>query len=263
MQYTTITSRENAEVKRYVKLATSRKVRYEERLFCAEGRKLVLEAVEGGCTPHSLYATQDAWGRFSQLSDLAGRFETVRIISDSVADKLSQLQSGQNVFAVFSMLDNGGQAVRIKETGKYFLVSSLQDPGNVGSILRSAAAFGIDGVFLSDDCPDIYSMKVLRAAMGGVFRLPVAAVPDMAAQIKALQKQGIRVCATALTKEAKPLTAADLGAGVAVVVGNEGNGLAQEIIDICDETLIIPIQPDSESLGVAVASAILLWEMSK
>ena len=153
-----ITSRQSPSVKRYVRLAGSRRARYEERLFVTEGAKLTGEAFAAGYFPVELFATEEAFeSAFDTLSPIALAAETFCRITPAVADKLAQSVSPQGVFGVFRMLDNGTQPVKISSNGKFLLLSSLQDPGNLGTILRTAAAFGVGGVLLSDACPDLYS----------------------------------------------------------------------------------------------------------
>ena len=257
-----IASRENPAVKRYVALAGSRRERRRLGLFVTEGAKLTLEAFGAGYRPVELFVTEAAWEDGSDaLADCALAAERFCRVSDAVAQKLAQSVTPQGVFAVFSALDNGAQPVKIGNNGKFLLLSSLQDPGNLGTILRTAAAFGIDGVFLSADCPDLFSPKVLRASMGGVFKAPVRVAEDLGAEIDALRAAGVTVYAAALGEGAASLRETALGPGCAVVIGNEGNGLAPELAARCDRALVIPMEPGTESLNAAMAAGILLWEI--
>lgn len=257
-----ITSRQSPAVKRYVQLAGSRRARYEQELFVTEGVKLTGEAFAAGYRPVELFATEEVFeSAFDILSPVALAAESFYRITPVVADKLAQSVSPQGVFGVFRMLDNGTQPVKISSNGRFLLLSSLQDPGNLGAILRTAAAFGAR-VVLSGDCPDLYSPKVLRASMGGVFRAPVAVSDDLGGWIDALREAGVPVWAAALRQDAKQLREVSLGeGGYAVVIGNEGNGLADEIVARCTGSLIIPMEPGSESLNAAMAAGIFLWEM--
>ena len=184
-------------------------------------------------------------------------------ISHSVAQKLAQSVSTQGVFGVFRMLDNEATDVKIDCNGKFLLLSSLQDPGNIGTILRTAAAFGVDGVILSNDCPDLYSLKVLRASMGGIFKVPIHVTQDMSGYIQKLRGLGIPVYAAALDDRAVSICEVSLKKGCAVIIGNEGNGISEEVIEQCSQTIIIPMKPDSESLNAAMAAGIVLWEMNR
>lgn len=264
MEFAPLVSRDNPRVKQYVRLARSANARAQQGLFVTQGLKLTLEAFESGCVPEALYVTQQAQtSRGSELEALAQACSACFLISQSVADKLDQSVGAQGVYGVFHMLDKRLQPVKINTEGKYILLVSMQDPGNVGTILRTAAAFGISGVFLTGDCPDPYGLKVLRAAMGGVFKVPFETTDDPCECIALLRAQGVTVHAAALTNTAVPVGQAALGSGTAVVIGNEGAGLAADVIAACSQAVIIPMRPGSESLNAATAAAVLMWEMTK
>ena len=143
----------------------------------------------------------------------------------------------------------------------YLVLDGVQDPGNVGTILRTADAFDCDGVFLVNACADPYSPKTVRASMGAVFRTqPVKA--DWAEVKAACGVAGIPVAVTALSQRAKDLRNADLR-GMAVVIGSEGQGVRREILESADGELIIPMNPRCESLNAAVAAAIVMWQMKQ
>lgn len=252
-----ITSRDNPAVRRYTLLASSRKERGKSGLFVTEGIKLTAEAYDAGCVPQSLFVTAEAEEKYR--ARLAAMGEAVPV-SESVAQKLSGVVTPQGVFAVFEKPPEKRPGW-IRD-GRYLLLAGLQDPGNVGTILRTAAALGVTGVLLSPDTPDPFGPKVLRASMGGVFRLSMETLPVPQA-IAALKEAGVRTWAAALDSRAVSLRDAGLGPGCAVVVGNEGAGLDRESIALCDGTVIIPMVPGSESLNAAMAAGILLWEMAR
>ena len=256
-----IISRENPSVKRYVALAASRKERGKLGMFVTEGAKLTQEALKAGYPPVELLVTKEAWARSAgRLASHAQQAECLCWITPGVEAKLAGAVTPQGVFGVFRQLDKGAQPVTISNNGRYLLLDALQDPGNLGTVLRTAAAFGLDGVFLAD-CPDLYSPKVLRASMGGVFKLPVETVEEMGALIKRLQAAGIATYAAALRAGAQLPQQLPRRGGCAVLIGNEGNGLPEDLIQRCGRTVMIPMEPDSESLNAAMAAGILLWEM--
>ena len=262
MRGQTITSRENPAVKQYTALASSRRRRREDGRFTTEGVKLTLEAFTAGYTPEALFLTQDLPDSVRRLlMPAAAACRRLYEISPSVAAKLAGAVSPQGVFGVFMMLDNRTQPVKIGSNGKYLLLSSLQDPGNVGTILRTAAAFGTDGVILSADCPDLYAPKVLRASMGGVFRARACVSDDLSASIAALRAAGVPVWAAMPAEGSVSLRDISLHGGGAVVVGNEGGGIAPELAALCDGALTIPMEPGCESLNAAMAAGVILWEM--
>ena len=259
-----ITSRDNPFVKQFVRLSSSRAARREEGLFVTEGIKLTGEALSSGYPMVSLYMTAQAAEKYADaLRAFSLTKQEITEISGPVAEKMAQAASPQGVFGVFRMLDKPREHVTIKSNAHYLLLCGLQDPGNLGTILRTAAAFGVDGVFLSPDCPDPFSPKVLRASMGGVFKLPLQGGEETTAQIAMLRGQGVKVYAAALTETAQTLSSGMLRAGCAVVIGNEGAGLSPAVMDACDGVLQLPMQPDSESLNAAMAAGIFLWEMTR
>lgn len=260
----TITSAQNPQIKQLQKLQTSRRQRQETGLFVAEGVKLTEEAMAHGLAMHVFYYTLRAQEKYPdairQLSQYAA--ETV-LLSDELGERIGQSTAPQGVYALCAMLDNGADLAKIKKNGRYLLANGLQDPGNIGTIIRSCGAFGVDGLILSEDCPDIYSPKVLRAAMGGVFHLPILRTEDMPGLIRSLQGDGMRIYAAALTEDAQPIETLNLGDGCGVLIGNEGNGLPAELAELCDCRGIIPIAPGTESLNAAIAASIFLYEMSR
>ena len=170
-QMETITSRENAKIKYACRLREEEKLRTADGLFFAEGPKLCLELARG-CTLQTLYATEKALAHTPELEAFAGK--TV-LVTEPVAQKLSGTKTSQDVFGVFE--HPGWQAADILAKGRRILaLEAVQDPGNVGTLLRSAAAFGFDGVLLSKGCAAPFAPKTLRASMGAAGRLPVA--PD-------------------------------------------------------------------------------------
>lgn len=262
MQY--ITSTQNPHIKELVRLTNSKKERGLSGLFVMESVKLATEAVQAGVEIHTLLATQRAWEHYqSELQAVAAAAAESVCISEEVSDKLSTAVTGQGVYCLCAMPAPKLQPEKLPARGRYLLLSSLQDPGNIGTILRAGLAFGIDGVLLSADCPDLYSPKVLRAAMGAVFRLPMAVVPDLADCIAKMRERGIRVYGAALDRTAVTVEEAALGDGCAVVIGNEGRGLSPQLLSACDGSVFIPISEASESLNAAIAASILLWEMRR
>ena len=137
----------------------------------------------------------------------------------------------------------------------------VQDPGNVGTVIRSADAFSVDGVFLLEGTADPYQPKVVRAAMGSIFRVPVYRVTTDTF-FATMQKLSLPVYAAALSDQAEPIGKTDLG-NSAMIVGNEGRGVRPETIARADGTRIIPMSGNAESLNAAVAASILMWEMSR
>ena len=143
------------------------------------------------------------------------------------------------------------------------LLESVRDPSNLGAIIRSAAALGLDRLILSADCADIYSAKTVRASMGTLFSQRIDRTDALPAYIACLRQSGRRVFAAALDESAQQLGSFDVLPGDCAVIGNEGHGLSQDTIKACGQTVYIPMTDRAESLNAAVASALLMWEFGK
>ena len=253
-----IRSKDNTLVKELVKLGSSRKYRREEGRFLLEGARLCGDAVKNGVVPQIGLLTEKAMERYPQAREILACCRRGILISDGVAQKLSDTQSPQGVFCVCEIPP---QSLTLSPAGRYLAMCSLQDPGNVGTILRTAEALGIDGIVATADCPDFYSPKVLRAAMGGVLRMPFTLVQDGLEAVDTLRAAGLRVYAAALSDTAVEITRLSLGAGCAMAIGNEGNGLPPQVVERCDAAAIIPMAGGAESLNAATAAALCIWEM--
>ncbi len=253
-----ISSRENPKIKYACKLQQSAAFREKEQLFFAEGPKLCLELAKG-CTNKVIYYTEQALQQWKQLEQLPGQ---QYLVSEPVAEKLAGVPSPQGVFGLFAT--PCATLEQLSPKGHYLCMEAVQDPGNVGTLIRSAAAFGFDGVICSTKCASPFGAKALRASMGAAVRIPVVMVADMPQAIAALRKNGIFTAAAALYRS-KPLSDAvgPFENGVAIVIGNEGQGLTQQTIEACDIAVRIPISDQVESLNAAAAGAVLTWHFRK
>ncbi len=254
-----VTSKDNKQLKHCTKLVSSKKARREEGLFVAEGQRLCEDAVRSGLCPVQTFILEDMVEKCSSIIEAS---QQVFLITEELSAKISDTQTPQGVFCIFEALDNG-DSVDTMKWQRVLLLSSLQDPGNLGTIIRSAEAFGIDGLILSADCPDLTAPKVIRSTMGGVFRMPIKVVDNMEAEISRLREDGFAVYATALSDKSLDITGLDLSGKVAAVIGNEGNGLTQQVIDACTAPVIIPMAGKAESLNAAIAASIVIWEMCR
>ena len=250
-----ITSRENPRIKRACALRDSEKQRAAAGLFFAEGPKLCLELARG-CRAAELYATAPA---LAHTPALAGLGPAVVEITQPVAEKLAGTRSTQGVFALFETPATD-PAPLLATARRILALEAVQDPGNVGTLLRSAAAFGFDAVLLGPGCAAPFSPKVLRASMGAAGRLPLGVCADLPAALGALRGRGVACLAAALYK-ARPLDAVgtQFPGGVCVVIGSEGQGLQDATVQACDAAVRIPMTDRVESLNAGVAGSVLLW----
>ena len=258
-QQTVITSKDNSLIRRYRRICEDKRYRNTEHVFAAEGLRLVCEALqEGRCA--SLYVTESAYRKHAD--ELRDGITKPVIISDALGKYLSETEHPQGVFALCYTTRTSLGKDSLRRNGRYLVLYELQDPGNMGMILRTADAFGIDAV-LTYQCCDVFSPKVIRATMGAIFRMSVIDAPQASAIRLFFEEKGIRSYAAVLHKDARPVTDCQLGKGCAVWIGNEGNGLSPEAVEACEHKLIIPMQGNAESLNAAMAAGILMWEMVK
>lgn len=252
---TVITSRNNAAIAHYRKLCENKRYRRTCKLFPAEGLRLVREAVQAdNCG--TVLLTESAWEKFAE------EFPDAMCISDELGRYIADTEHPQGVFCICRMPELSFAETPLRTDGRYLVTCDLQDPGNMGMILRTADALGVDAVLSCRSC-EVYSPKVVRATMGAIFRQPVYELLDVQELADALQGAGIRSFAAVLHKDALPVNGCGLGRGCAVWIGNEGNGLPAEAVSVCEKKIIIPMRGNAESLNAAMAAGILMWEMTK
>lgn len=253
-----ITSRDNAKIKYAAHLAASAAFRQQEGCFLAEGAKLCPELAKGAAL-RELFCTEKAWQRNPELAQLPGAHYA---IAPHVAEKLADVGSNQGVFGVFETPTPGWECV--KPGGRYLALEKVQDPGNVGTLIRSAAAFGFDAVLLSAGCAQPFAPKTLRASMGAAVRIPVVQVGEMAEAAEALRSMKIPTLAAALY-HAVPLSEAGSywPQGVCVVIGSEGQGLSDTTVAACTMAVKIPMTDRVESLNAGIAGSVLLWQFRR
>ena len=221
------------------------------------------DAVKNGAALTQLFWTEDGLARW-QAEGLPDVLHGTRcaLVSDSLAAELSQTEHTQGVFAVCQIPDPPALSALIHTGGSYAVLHQLQDPGNAGMILRTADALGLDGVIYSASC-DIYSPKVVRATMGSLFRVPLCCVPEIEPVLAACRDAGVESCAAVVSGQAELVGQCLFRKGTAVVIGNEGNGLPEEVSAACDRRVTIPMHGTIESLNAAMAAGIILWEVQK
>lgn len=244
-----ITSRANPLCAHFRKLASSRAYRQEAGEFLCDSPKLLREACLWGAPVRTVLHTPGV-----PLPDLNGA--DVREVSESVMAAVSPMETPQGV--VFTCAMAPPPLPPRLEPGRYLVLDGIQDPGNAGTILRTADAFDCRAVFLLPGCADLYSPKTLRSAMGAHFRSAQwsCTLEDAAALFRAA---GVPLYAAALGPDTADVRRVDL-TSAALVIGSEGRGVSPQALAACQGTLQIPMSGRCESLNAAVAAAVLLWE---
>ncbi|MFV0498085.1 MAG: TrmH family RNA methyltransferase [Candidatus Fimivivens sp.] len=257
-----ITSKDNFRIKEFRKLCTNRKHRLQSQQVALEGARLVCDSLQSGVALRTLMVTDSGMQRLGEDFDRVARqaHEILRI-SDQLAAVLAETESPQGVFAICEgQLFSPGMPQAVPNGA--LLLCSLQDPGNVGTILRSADAFGLSAVIMTADCPDPASPKVLRASMGAALRTAIYCADSAESAVATLRRSGITVYAAALDSQSIPVDALSLG-NAAIAIGNEGAGLSAQVQDACTGRVILPISQQSESLNAAMAATVFAWELSR
>ncbi|MBQ5398352.1 MAG: RNA methyltransferase [Ruminococcus sp.] len=262
MNKTLISSKDNSLVKHINKLLKSAKYRRESSLFVAEGLRVCYDAFLSDAEIASVICTEQAYEKNREIVDkLISRAEKNYFFSDSVFKAVSDTKSPQGILCVIKTLDKKTLFDKMEDGGKFLALDNIQDPSNLGTILRTAEAVGIDAVLLSSDCCDIYSPKVVRGSMGAVFRLPYSVTDSIARFIS--ERRDIKSYAAVVSSDAKRIDKVSFEEPCMVCIGNEGNGLKSETIAACDECITIPMRGRAESLNASIAAGIIMWEMQK
>lgn len=276
-----IMSRQNRRLVELMKL-DDRRARESTRRFRFDGVKLLCEAIRRGVELDSIFLRAGTADKVAvRMKELYGCTPSdagcpVFGVEDSLFEKISQENAPDGVITVAKYIDKSHNLTIIYKEDEIFirrdapviLLESVRDPLNVGAIIRSAAALGVGHIIMSADCADIYHPRTVRAAMGPLFSMPVTRVEDLAGTVKALREEGRRVYAAALDDTAirlgSPAFEAERGCiPAAAVIGNEGHGLSDAVIEACDKSIYIPMEANTESLNAGVAAALIMWELCK
>ena len=243
-----LTSRKNPLIAHMRALGADRAYRRAQGEFLCDGVKLLREAVLWGAEITAVLWAEEP----SMTPDCTAQYR----VPKELLDYVSPLKSAAGV--VFS--------VRIRawpqaEPGRTLVIETIQDPGNLGTILRTANALGMDSVILTGDCADVYNPKTIRATMGAVFRQRFYEM-EREEMRSYLTDHGMKLFGAALSDQSEDIRRLSLEK-TAVAIGSEGQGLSRELLAMCDGELIIPMNAQCESLNAAVAAAIVMWELTR
>lgn len=249
----TITSRQNPLCTHLRKLSSSTAYRRQCGEFLCDSPKLLQEALLWGSELHTVVVTAG-----TEAPPLPKGVRLVEVPAD-VMRSVSPMETPQGT--LFTCAIHTEPLPETLAGRRYVVLDTLQDPGNVGTILRTADAFHADGMFLVNGCADLYNPKTLRATMGAVFRCPVWTVG--AEELSALLKRsGIPLYGAALREDTLDARQADYSR-CAIAIGSEGRGLTEDVLALCDRTIKIPMSEHCESLNAAAAATVLLWEAAR
>lgn len=251
-----ILSRENPHFKALKKLCQSGRERRKTGRIVLDGMHLIESLVASGCLPIEIVVSESGQGKdeIAHFLETISATQTVTLLADSLFDDLAPVETPSGILAVAEKPRDSG-AIDLR--GDAILLDGVQDPGNVGSILRTAAAAGFKQVLLSEDCAQVWSPKVLRAGMGAHFLLELSEAISLK---EFLEKYRGLALLTTLDEKAGALYELDLRPSVAWIFGNEGQGVRPDLAEIVRHHARIPMPGACESLNVAAAAAICLFE---
>ncbi len=262
-----IQSKSNSMIIEISKLQ-NKKYREQRKLFLCDGIKLFLEAVEFDADiKYIILENNTVFSNemVEKIKECVGKGTIILCVESYIFAKMTSENSPQGIITVCGFYDKMHTFLAKAENNKddaIIMLQSIRDPGNMGTIMRNAVALGIDKLILSSDCVDIYSPKVIRASMGAIFKIKIDVVSDFLGTVQSLKARERRVLSAAIDNNALVLGKDSLRRDDVVILGNEGHGISDDVIKASTNTLFIPMKENTESLNVAMASAIIMWEIS-
>ena len=247
-----ISSTKNEKIKELAKLRTA-KGRKKAGLYLLEGEHLVEEAIKEKAPIELIVVSSNRMEDYQYL--LKQTAVHVLVVSEEVFQKLSMTETTQGILAAVNIENQAEPPC----SGRIIVLDAVQDPGNLGTIVRTADAAGFDAVVLGAGTVDLYNDKVIRSMQGSHFHIPVFQA-DLREYLPVLKKQRVEVAVTALHRDSKDYSILQGKSDVAIVVGNEGQGVSSEVIELADAVVTIPMFGKAESLNVAIASALLMYK---
>lgn len=256
-----ITSTSSSQVKHVISLLSKAKERKKNNEYVVEGIRMVSEVPADLLV--KIYMSERFQNNNSEyVKELVKKQgisdDSIEIVADNVFDRMSQTQTPQGIMAVVRMKDNSLSDM-LSGNPLLILVENLQDPGNLGTIIRMGEGAGVTGVIMSPNTVDIYNPKTIRSTMGSIFRVPFIYVQDFGEAVSECQKSGVKVYAAHLDGKNTYL-GEDYSTQTAFLIGNEGNGLTDDITKQADTLIRIPMEGEVESLNAAIACTILTYE---
>ncbi len=259
----TITSSSNSTIKE-IKSLYKRKERWKKQLFLVEGIKIVEECMDNGYPitnivySDELFNVRGGEAFFNKIKS----YDRLINVPDKLYKDICDTENPQGVLAVAKFEINSAESIKDKNNPFLLLLDEVQDPGNMGTIIRTADAFGIDGIIITEGCVDVYNPKVVRSTMGSIFRVPIYHELDGRKIIEEFKKQNINIYSSSL-KGSQYIQDTNFKEGSILIIGNESRGVSHTLYSLSDKLISIPMIGEAESLNVAVASSIIMYEVMR
>lgn len=253
-----ITSKSNLQIKRLLQLQKKSKARTEEGVFVVEGIRMFVEVPQERV--EKVYLSESFYNKKKEELDLKNF--PYEILSDVVFEHISDTKTPQGILCIVKQKKYELEELFSIDNPHFIVLDNLQDPGNLGTIVRTAEGAGVNAVFMSKDCVDIYNSKTIRSTMGSIYRMPVIYIEDIPKLLDQFREKGIRSYAAHLQGK-NSYDQENYQKGTAILIGNEGNGLRDEVSQKADVWVQIPMQGQVESLNAAIAASVLMFEVSR
>lgn len=251
-----ITSTSNPQIKRLLQLQKKSKVRDEENVFVVEGLRMFAEVPVNRV--EKVYISESLYNK--KKLELNLQDFPYEILSDNVFSHVSDTKTPQGILCVVKRKKYDLDELLKVKNPHFMVLDNLQDPGNMGTIVRTAEGAGVDAVFMSKDCVDIYNPKTIRSTMGSIYRMPFIYIEDIPELLNVFRKNGVKSYAAHLDGK-NSYDKENYQTGTAILIGNEGNGLRDEVTKNADILVRIPMQGQVESLNAAIAASVLMFEV--
>lgn len=252
-----ITSASNQQIKNISALIKKAKERRNKGCFVVEGRKMCLEAPKDRII--ATYVSESFAKESTFVSEIKGSYE---IVADNIFKSITDTQTPQGILSIVKMPEYSLDSLLDGDRTHLLILDSIQDPGNLGTMLRTGEGAGITGLIMNKTTVDIYNPKTIRSTMGSLYRVPFIIVDDLVDTLSKLKEYGVKLYAAHLKGESSYDKQSYKGA-CGFLIGNEGNGLSDEVAECADTYIRIPMEGEVESLNAAVSAALLMYECSR
>lgn len=253
-----ITSSSNQQMKNLTQLIKKSKERKNQGVFIVEGPKMVFEApkewIRQIYVAESFLAQQENQSRLQDYS--------YEVLTDSLMKSVSDTQTPQGILAIVQMPKYELADILNQENPQLLLLESVQDPGNLGTMVRTGEGAGITGIIMNQTTVDLFNPKAIRSTMGSIYRVPYYVTEDLLATMQELKDKGVTLYAAHL-KGKQSYDEPNYTTSCGFLIGNEGNGLSDEVADLCDTYIRIPMEGRVESLNAAISATLLMYECNR
>lgn len=248
-----------------IKKLKRKKERWNRKLYIIEGVKIIDEYIEYIGKPELIFISDALFtvtGGIELFNKISGYGDNLIKITHRILEDLSDTENPQGIIAVANFNECKIEEVFVGKNNFIIVLDEVQDPGNLGTIIRTADAFNASGIILTDNCVDLYNPKVIRGTMGSLFHIPIFIAENKVEIINYLKDRGITIYSTYLQGK-NYINKIDMTKDVAIIIGNESRGISKELLELSDYTLKIPMHGKAESLNAAIAASVIMYEVAR